>query len=71
VIKETLEKLTTRLGIYNGLLFQTEVHFIRTLRKETEISQNIVSKESRPILGSNFVYRNPLTGINDLNINIL
>ena len=65
MIKETLEKLTTRLGIYNGLLFQTEVHFIRTLRKETEISQNRVSKEPRPILGSNFVYKNPLTGINE------
>lgn len=65
MIIEKFEKFTTRLGIYNGLIFQTKVHFIKTLRKEKEISENTQYDKPRPLLGSNFVYKNPLTGINE------
>jgi hypothetical protein len=65
VVKEKFDKFTNRLGIYNGLLFQAKVHSIRTLRKEKEISEKANNGSERPLLGSNLIYRNPLTGKNE------
>lgn len=61
MIKNKFEKFTSRLGMYNGLLFQTKVHFDKILKSEKELTEKWEEDFVRPLLGSNFNYRNPLT----------
>ncbi len=68
----------SRLGTYNGFLFQTSSIFDNITKNEIEYSASINKPDfERPILGSKLLYRNPLTAkyvfahtytVNDKNI---
>jgi hypothetical protein len=61
-IKEAHIEFVERVGLYNGFLFQTASHFDDIVRGQKDYSEKINLPDfTRPILGSKFVYRNPIT----------
>ncbi len=61
-IDEASALFISRIGTYNGFLFQTSSIFDTIIKNEIEISTKIDKPDFvRPILGNKLVYRNPIT----------